>query len=187
MEEQQLVDWLNKKGNGKLKAIEDAKTGREICFFLVLLTGKPDYHKRIGIGKTTSECSANFQLAKLMFFHELNRPFNYTIAKLVDGNREELIRLLKELQSLDVQSVDDVDIPIDHFITELETDLENQWKNCIEFRDNLDKISKERDFYFNKLQTILELTRNYKKEDVETVFQIITAYPNDLLPSKKKE
>ena len=42
MEEQELIDWLNLKGNGKLKTIEDAKNGREICFFLVILTVKTD-------------------------------------------------------------------------------------------------------------------------------------------------
>ena len=188
MNEDELVSWLNAKGNGKLKTIEDARSGREICYYLVILTGKPKYHKQVGPGKTTSECSANFQLAKLIFYTELNRSFDYSIAKLVEGDKKDLLRLVSELQSLEnIQLSGDIDIPIDNIINELERDLENQWHNCIDFRENLDRIAKERDFYFNKLQTILDLSSQYPKEEIETVYQIISAYPNDLLPSKKKE
>ncbi|OHS94644.1 hypothetical protein TRFO_11039 [Tritrichomonas foetus] len=188
MSESSLVSWLNAKGNGNLTSIEDAKTGREICYATVLLIGKPKYMSSVTIGKTTSECAANFTLVKVMIMNELNRPFPYLIAKLVDGNKEELGKLISELKFLDEQSQindDGDDFSLDEFLNDLENDLEEQWKNCLEFRDALDTIAKQRDGYYATLKEVYRLMQKYPMEQVNTIHTLLTNEINDLKPVRK--
>ena len=187
MNEKVLVDYLNSKTNGKLTSIEEAKTGREICYVLVFLTGKPKYTQGITMGKTISESATNFNLAKMMIMNELNRPFTYTIAKLVEGDKEELMKLTQELKNTDEQGMksddeNDGKSSLDDFLNQLEADLQKGWENCLEFRDYLDEIAKMRDNLLEKLEYTYNFAANSKVEGKGIILTVLTSTPVDFSP-----
>ena len=183
MSEKALLQWLSKRTNSSIKSVDDIKLSRQVCYFLINLTGKPQLAPKVAIGKTPFERSSNFQIAKTLFGSELDLPFDYSIAKLVEGNQEEVVALLTELQSLEDGNEDDEDIPLNDLLDTLQDDLVNKMRECMAFREEMDKAARERDFLCDKLQRILTLSKNYKESEVQTVLEIIKTSPADFLPA----
>lgn len=185
MSEEALLQWLNKRTSASITSTDDIKISRQICYFLINLTGKPQLAPKIAIGKTPFERSSNFQIVKTLFGSELDLPFNHSIAKLVEGDREEIISLLTELQSLEEPNdEDDDDVPLDSLLDALHDDLTNKMRECVAFREEMDRVCVERDFFCDKLRRILREAAKYKPEDAETVLTIVETPPVDFLPPK---
>lgn len=183
MSEESLLQWLNKRTSASITSADDIKISRQICYFLINLTGKPQLAPKIAIGKTPFERSSNFQIVKTLFGSELDLPFNHSIAKLVEGDKEEILGLLSELQSLEEPNDDDdEDIPLDSLLDALQDDLVNKMRECVAFRDEMDRVSVERDFYCDKLRRILRESAKYNPDDADTVLKIVKTPPVDFLP-----
>ncbi|KAH0789344.1 hypothetical protein GPJ56_006745 [Histomonas meleagridis] len=184
MEEEKLVEWLNNKVNGNLRTIEEASSGREICYYLILITGKAAEAANVTRGRVPFEKSTNFQLAKQIYGSELNLPFDFNMGKLVSGDKGELSRIISSLISLDPEKCEDQEMSIDDLLDNLEKILNYKLKELKQFRSELDSVSEERNFYFDKLTRIEALTKQYPPNDVHSVTQLLELPPEDFKPCK---
>jgi hypothetical protein len=172
-----LLSWLNAHANSPVSSLSDPKVSREICYFLVNLTGKPELAQRIEIGKTPFERSSNFQLVKSLL-GVLDCPFPFALAKLVDGDTGEVARLLQTVAGFDHTSVD-ADASIDELLETLHQDLLKKMEEAVEFQEQMDEFARERDFYFDKLRRILDAAQAYPPDDVKEVQRLLLAAPGD--------
>lgn len=186
MEASELLQWLSQQTNSPVLTVDDIKISRQICFFLLQLTGKPQMASKIALGKTQYERSANFNLAKTLFGSELNLPFDYNIADLVAGRPQEIFRLLSQLRSLAVEegSTETNDTQLDDLLDDLQDDLVNKMREAKEYREELDLVAQERDFYMDKLARVIEATRSFDPRDAEPILHIAKTPPVDFFPPK---
>lgn len=183
MNEKELVNWLGNKINKPIKTLDEVKNGRDICYYLILLTGQSGYAKQVTKGSNPSQRATNFKLAKSLYGSELNLPFPFVIGKLADGDEEELIRLLENLTTLQDENEEQIDdMPLDELLDYLQDDLTHKLSECKEYRNKLDYLAKERDFYLNKLIRASDATKKHPKEDVETLLNVLTLPHVDFLP-----
>lgn len=181
-----LLQWFSQRTGSQITSTDDIKISRQICYFLIQLSGKPQLADKVTLGKTQYERSANFQLAKTWFGSELNLPFDYSIAKLVEGNSEEILRLLDQLRSLVYEdNIEENEVTsLDDLLDDLQDDLVNKMRAAKEYRDELDNIAHERDFYMDKLARIIEATQSFDPREAEPVLHIAKTTPADFFPPK---
>lgn len=184
METQELLQWLGTQTDSQITSPDDIKISRQVCFFLIQLTGKPQIAAKVSLGKTPFERSANFQLAKTLFGSELNLPFTYSIAKLVEGETQEITELLKQLKSLTNDGNMELESSLDSLLDDLQDDLVNRMREAKAYREQLDLIAEERNFYMDKLQRIVKATRSFDPVDAESILHIVQTPPTDFLPPK---
>jgi hypothetical protein len=179
MTEEDLFRWFNKKSNDQLTSFEDHRLSRNICYYLITLTGDTQIAPKVQLGKTHFERSTNFQIAKSLF-GQMNRGFDYNIAMLVDGNHDEIMRLVRELATLDTDEKDE-DIPLDNLLDALQDDLVNKLREARAFREEMDAVAEERDFYFQKLVKASVAAKKYPRDVVCHVLEILELAPPEFL------
>jgi hypothetical protein len=179
-----LVQWLREKTGLKIDSLGDPHLSGAVCFYLVNLTGQSDLAAKIRPGDKPIDISGNYQLAKALL-GTMNCPFPSSVGKLVDGNEEELATLLQTLASLpqgDNEDNDDDEPSLDNFLDALQGDLLAKLRASREFRDEMDAVAQERDFYFDKLRRITEVAQAYPPDSVAVVTRVIRLPAKDFEP-----
>jgi hypothetical protein len=181
----ELLAWLNAKTESNLDSIEDDRLSRTICFYLVNLTGQAELAAKIKTGKKQVDKSSNYQLAKSLLGC-LDCAFPCKIVNLVEGSREAIVSLLQTLVDLDRAGNDDDDdngeFSLDNLLDALQEDLVGKLRDARDFRDQMDALARERDFYFDKLHRIALAANAYPPETVGAIKKLISSAPNDFLP-----
>ena len=174
----ELIDWLNSQVDGydiKANSLQDLADGQEICLFLTLLAN-PESTSKISKGNTQYDFSKNFRLAKTLF-GLLGKEFDFEIQKLTQGDEDELLNLLSTLPSL----TESEEMTLDDLIIRLENDLSQKLQEMKEFRQQMDKVAAERDFYFDKLLRIEKASHSdsYKASSASAVWEYLEVSPLD--------
>jgi len=191
MNENDLVSWLNSRSSSSISTIREAQSGIEVCSFLILITGSPQFEKKITNGRTKEEKARNFEIAKEIF-GSIGLSFDFSIPKLINGDKNELISLIKCIQSLEdeEQPMSDHEeegdyLDIDLLIADLEENLNQKLEDSKHFAKEIEELASEREFYLDKLLRVEKIAEKHPPSDSEAVIKILKLTSGDFQPCEE--
>ena len=190
MSSEEIVDWLNSRTGSRLKSLKEAQTGKQVCYFLCETADSAETQSRVTDGATVEQRKVNYNLVKGLF-DLLHLDFNYDIQKLAKMDKNEFIRLVTDLMSLEEDDETqetggetgnfDGD-ELETLLTELDANLAQKMKDVAEFQAQMTEYATERDFYLSKLLKIEKVCKKYSEADADAVIKILGVSSNDFLP-----
>lgn len=183
LSEVELVDWINQMASSSLKTIDDAYTGKELLFILIKLTDNNDAISQIKEGHTSLERNKNFQTIRRLL-QQNGVDADFQIKNAVEGNTNELLKIarivwnfektLNEEEDDEYEDPDEIEALLDRCEDELSAKIEALKRK----KDDIDEIALERNFYFDKLLQIEQVTKG--KPDCIKVEMVYTNIPKEM-------